>query len=445
MELETAYGVPAVGVHADAFVRLVESVARVNGMPRARRAFVPTPVMGKSSDELLAYISGDDPVNRRPFMDVVVEQLVAKVDEKDLRGVGFDRSASRFVEPDTEDNLRRRFMENRWTDYLPIILPTEERVEAMLAGTSRRPDEVVGTLRPTNYREAWEFTVEKVAVNAVMAGAEPQHLPVILALASTGLTARNSTTSSSAAMVIVNGPIRNELGMNSGIGALGPYNHANAAIGRAYGLLSQNLQGGSVPGETMMGCQGSAMSYAGATFAENEENSPWTPYHVEHGFDPEESVVSTFMIWGNVWTEGLREIWDDKIKAMLAAQDGYLGSTLVMDPIVAREFVERGFDTKEKLADWIHENVRIPARMWWGTYSAKTFYREDAENGVEPYATYWNAPPDELLPVYEKERINIAVAGGSTNAQWSAFTGAPLRRRYARAGDSPIVPIDPWR
>jgi hypothetical protein len=97
----------------------------------------------------------------------------------------------------TEDNLQRLFIENHWTDMLPIVLPTEARVEAMLKGTSHPPEKIVGRLRPTVFREAWESTVEKVAVNAVMAGARPEYLPVILALASSGITARSSSTTSS--------------------------------------------------------------------------------------------------------------------------------------------------------------------------------------------------------------------------------------------------------
>ena len=91
----------------------------------------------------------------------------------------------------------------------------------MLAHTRRQPDEVVGRMRPTHFREAWEYTVEKVAVNAVMAGARPEYFPVILAMAASGVSARGSTTSSAAAMAVVNGPIRHEIGMNAGIGAMG--------------------------------------------------------------------------------------------------------------------------------------------------------------------------------------------------------------------------------
>ena len=126
----------------------------------------------------------------------------------------------------------------------------------MLKGTSLPPDKVVGRMRPALFREFWEFTVEKVAVNAVMAGARPEYLPVILAMAASGQTARSSSTTSFATISVVNGPIRNEIGMDAGIGVLGPYNHANATIGRAFGLLSQNLQGGSVPGKSYMGSLG---------------------------------------------------------------------------------------------------------------------------------------------------------------------------------------------
>ena len=284
MALESNYGVPTVAVHTHVFARLARSVARANGMPTTRQAFVPQPVVGRSAGELRAYIEGEDPVNGRPFMQQVLEGLTQPLDDEDLAGLSFDRSAPRLLDPDTEDNLQQLFVDERWTDFLPIVLPTEERVEAMLAGTSRARDEVVGRLRPTAFREFWEFTVEKVAVNAVMAGARPEYLPVILAALASGITARSSSTTSFATIAMVNGPIRNEIGMNSGIGAMGPYNHANATIGRAYGLLSQNLQGGSVPGETYMGSQGNSYAYS-AAFAENEERSPWEPFHVQHGFE----------------------------------------------------------------------------------------------------------------------------------------------------------------
>jgi len=246
-------------------------------------------------------------------------------------------------------------------------------------------------------------------------------------------------------MAVVNGPIGRELGMNSGLGALGPYNHANATIGRAYGLLSQNLQGGSVPGESYMGCQGNNYSYTNLTFAENEGESPWAPYHLQHGFERDESAVTSFVCWGSIWTEGLREHWQDKIVSMLTSYDPFLGTILTLDPIVARELQALGFAEREDLVDWIHENVRMPAFRYWNHYAAQTFIREDALNGIEPFATYLRADPEDLIPVFEKSRIEVVVVGGSSNAQWSAFQGATLEPRYRSPAARPTVSVDEWR
>jgi len=183
MTLETGYGVPTVAVHTDKFDRVVRSVAQVNGMPGLRQVFVPQPIMGKTPAQLRAYVDGRDPISGRPVMQEVVDGLTRPFAEDELGPTEFDRSTPRLVEPDTEDNLHRLFVDNRWTDMLPIVLPTEERVAAMLAHTRRRPDEIVGRMRSTHFREHWGYTVEKVAVNAVMAGARPEYFPVILALA----------------------------------------------------------------------------------------------------------------------------------------------------------------------------------------------------------------------------------------------------------------------
>src|SRR5664279_363407 len=165
-----ADGVPTVAVHTHVFARLARNAARVNGTPTLRQAVVPQPLVGVAPAQLRAYIDGLDPVSKRPFMQELLEGLTAPLTEDDLTGVSFERSTPRLLEPATEDELHRRFEAEHWTDYLPIVLPTEERVAAMLAGTSHAPDEIVGLMRPTNYREFWEYTVEKVAVNAVMAG-----------------------------------------------------------------------------------------------------------------------------------------------------------------------------------------------------------------------------------------------------------------------------------
>src|SRR5919198_6744158 len=319
MTIDHKYRVPTVAIHTDKFVRAVNSVARVNGMPRMRQVFVPQPIMGKSPRELRAYVDGLDPISGRPVMQEIIEGLTRPFEREDLEDASFERSTPRLVEADTEANLHQLFLDRNWTDKLPIVLPTEGRVAEMLARTSRRPDEVVGHMRPTHFREYWEYTVEKVAVNAVMAGCRPEYFPVVLALAATGASARGSTTSSAAAMAVVNGPIRREIGMNWGIGAMGPYNHANATIGRAWGLLSTNLQGGSTPGLTYLGSQGNNYAYTSITFAENEERSPWEPFHVQHGFQAGDSAVSAFTgCRSTAFTLGLREhYWQKHVQNLL--------------------------------------------------------------------------------------------------------------------------------
>src|SRR5438876_3881349 len=368
MTVEATYGVPTVAMHTDKFDRVVRSVATVNGMPGLRQAFVPQPIMGKTAVQLRAYIDGTDPITGRPVMQEVIEGLTQPFNEGDLGPVEFDRSTPRLVEPDAAENLERLFLDNRWTDMLPIVLPTEERVQAMLAGTRRKPDEIVGRMRSTHFREYWEYTVEKVAVNAVMAGARPPYFPVILALAASCVTARGSSSSAVAGMSFVNGPIRDEIGMNSGTGALGPYNHANATIGRAYGLLSQNLQGGSIPGLSYMGNQGNDYSYNSLTFAENEERSPWEPFHVQRGFQATDSVVSVFGgCSSTAFTLGLRrDHWPEHVTHMLQGLDPNSAPTLLLDPIAARLFVDiAGLATKQQLIDWVYNHACLPASEYW--------------------------------------------------------------------------------
>jgi hypothetical protein len=419
------------------FERLAASATRVRGVPRLRSAYVPGTLADRTSDELRAFVEGDDPVTGRPFMEGVIAELTRPLDDADLQGLSFERETPRLLEPDTEENLRRLFEESWWTDFMPIVLPTEERVEAMLRGTSHAPDEVVGQLSPTQYREPWQYTVEKVAVNAVMAGAKPEYLPVILALASTGVTARSSSTSSIAGGAVVNGPIRHEIGMNCGTGALGPYNHANATIGRAYGLLSQNLQGGSVPGETFVGSLGNNFTYGNFTFAENEEASPWEPLHVTHGFDRDASAVTPVTpIWNYVVTWGVRETWREKMLDMLGAMDPRGGVFLVVDPSAARIFAEReGFPTKESLADWIVENATKRAGQWWDHFTTELYIRPLADQGIEPWATRAKAHPDERFRTFEQGGVEIAVVGGGTNNAYAVASG-----RYWRT-----VSVDEWR
>ena len=270
-----------------------------------------------------------------------------------------------------------------------------------------------------------------------MAGAKPEYLPVILAMAASGETARSSSTTSFAGLSVVNGPIRNEIGMNCGIGALGPYNHANSTIGRAHNLLSVNLQGGSEPGETYMGSLGNLLSYS-ATFAENEERSPWEPLHVRYGFKPTDSTVTVFR--GGRYTSsgfGPREEWQEKFRRAFAASEARESPLIVMDPIVARGFVEKGFDTKQKLIDWCADNAVLPAREYWNDQWVQSLILPHAVAGVEPYASNLKAAPDDMVKMFQADEINIVVTGGETQGAWRIYEG---RRRKGWT-----ISIDAWR
>src|SRR5947207_11620964 len=148
MTIDSGFQVPTVALHTNIFDRVVKSVSRMNGMPGMRYAFVPQPVMGKTAQELRAYVDGIDPINKRPVMQMVVEGLTRPFADNELQKAVFERSTPRLVDPGSEDELQQVFLDNHWTDMLPIVLPTEERVERMLAGTSRKRDEVVGRMRP---------------------------------------------------------------------------------------------------------------------------------------------------------------------------------------------------------------------------------------------------------------------------------------------------------
>ncbi|MEV1131870.1 UGSC family (seleno)protein [Agromyces sp. NPDC049794] len=436
--LETKYGIPTVAVHTEKFEKVVRSVTRMGGLPQAPLVFVPQPVMGKRPDELRAYVHGADPITGRAVMQEIVEGLTRPIAQSTADLPAGKTSEKRFVAPARKDRLHDLFLERDWTDKLPIVLPTERRVAEMLAGTSRRPDEIVGRMEPTENRGAWSYTVEKVAVNAVMAGARPEYLPVILALAASGRTARGSTSSSGAAMVVVNGPVRSEIGMNSGTGALGPYNHANATIGRAYGLSSQNLQGGSVPGESFMGSLGNNYTYNNITFAENEERSPWEPLHVQQGYNDDDSTVTLFFgARSTTFSLGLREQhWREHVRDMLLGTDAVTGPVLLLDPIAARQFVERGgFSSKADLIGWIHDTAKMPAGRYWDLQLVQNYIYPRATFGEEPMASGLSAAPEEPIPMFPLENINVVVVGGETNGYWQIMG----------ARHTATVSVDEWR
>ena len=142
----------------------------------------------------------------------------------------------------------------------------------------------------------------------------------------------------------MNGPVRNEIKMNAGIGALGPFNHSNAVIGRAWTLMSINLAAGAKVGETYMGSQGNNFNYNNLCMPENEEELPpgWKPFHVQHGFKPNESVVSTFNGWGFTHPDqSFGKPFHIQIPFWLQFVSPFSPVTLLLDPTIIKQLKER--------------------------------------------------------------------------------------------------------
>jgi hypothetical protein len=407
-----------------------KAAAYKRGMPAQRMTFIPHPVAFKPVPLLAEYAKGKDPVTGKVLVQEIVEALTRPLSAEEQKTGSLERSQPKLVGPDTEENLQRLFMKNGWTDGLPIVLPTPKRVAEMLKGTSHTPDEVVGQMTPGSAHEAWEYTVEKVAINAVMAGAKPEYFPVILAIASTKVPSLFASTTSFARMVVVNGPIRDEIGMNSGIGAMGPFNQANATIGRAWTLLSKNLSGAGIIGDTYLGSQGNNLSYNNVCIAENEAKSPWVPFHVQKGFKAQDSVVSVFHGWGIAHGVGVRanKGYQNQIRELLkvfnvySSPTSYAGATVLMDPLIARDLKEtEGFDTKEKLSQWLYENTLVSYSGFWDDELVISFTVALAKRGVEPFASRLEMPKDAMMPRYpDAKGINLIVLGGEANAFFQA-------------------------
>lgn len=390
-----------------------------NGMPIRYVAF-PFPVAGQPRSVHRSYVEGKDLLSGKPMMQAIIDALTLPLtDEEKKSGMPSGYAPEpRLLKPDTEANLHRLFKDKEWTDFNPIILPTEKRVAEMLKGTSRKPDEVVcryfGTTR--------EMTVEKAAVIAVMAGARVEYFPTILAVLTQASSFGNST-SSAANMIVVNGPVRKEIGMNSGIDALGPFAEANSVIGRSFTLA------GKIIGDVRLGAGaysslGSNLQYNNLCFAENEELLPegWDPISVQMGFKRTDNVVSIGSGWSYISSVGEAQIkhpphmmFRDYMRSLTG-----MAATIMMDPTVAALLKDaHGFRTKAQLGEWLAQNVEVAAGTYWGNGVNTTAMMPLALQGLAPYAAWKDLPSDTLIKPFTNPRtINVVVTGGNIQTTW---------------------------
>lgn len=307
-----------------------------------------------------------------------------------------------------------------WGDGLPTVPPTEELVDAMLAALpARRPE--LGALPPSQLVP----TPRSVAANAVMAGCRPADLPVVLAaLAAVAAKDYNlpgtlATTHPCAPMILVNGPVRERLGLNSAGNCLGQGTRANAVIGRALALVLANV-GGARPGTMDRATQGSPAKYT-FCLAENEEASPWPPYHVRRGFDAEDSVVTVMAaepphnINDHGSTSGL------EILTTVAGTMAQSGSNnvyvkgphlLILGPEHAATLHRDGW-TVPAIREWLWEQARIPVDR-----ISPSNHRQFADWGVHPDGDHYTVSTGP-------EELHIAVAGGpGKHSAWIPSFGA---------------------
>ncbi len=327
------------------------------------------------------------------------------------------------------------------TDGLPVVPPTRERVERMLEGATRDRTDLVGEV-PPNYGRA---TVEKIAINAVMAGCRPAYLPVIIAAVEAAcapafnLHGVSTSTHFSAPLIVVNGPIRTRIELNCSFGVFGPGHRANATIGRAMRLVMINV-GGAKPGETSMSTFGHPGRYT-YCIGEHEEASPWTPYHTERGFSAADSTVTLFA------GEGPHGISDHASRTAreLAGSIGwsmaglwnarhfplYSHTMLVVGPEHARTIAEDGW-SKSDLKRHLHQTIRVPYRA----------LQPDADSGEGTnlrFAKGREPGPNDLIPKFPSvEELHVVVAGGTAGRFSVAIPGW----LGTKNGSSPVtVPI----
>lgn len=367
-----------------------------------------------------------------------------------------------------------------YTDGLPIRIPTEERVREMLTGTSHKPDEMI-TYRTdrTGWGEVmkkgspvrfspmnWTATVEKVAVNAVMAGCRPEQFPVVLAVAESGCP--TGTTVFWSQWVCVSGPIAKSIGMNTGTGMMDPGCPANAAIGRSYQLMAINL-GGAIPGINRMNSIGNPFNTGGTCFAENAEALPpgWKGLNEEHGFKKSESVAmvvnTSYGIQGGQFSPGGYRALQKSGHGGVARRLGVKGRpgphnwleylipglwaneegarTFIMAPRMARHLYECGFQSKEAVYEWLWEKSHIPVKEW-KNYSWPDFHTNGGLAIEEKSGKRWRDLPDDYgVPALGKEPFdNCIIVGGGPDEVCLQLGG---RRNYG--GSYPIYGIDAWK
>jgi hypothetical protein len=392
-------GIPTVTVFSTAFAGAARVQAAGRGM--ADLPFAPIPHPMHTAPRAVVTERAD------AILDTLAERLTRHDTATEAKA--FDR-----LDPGNSLDDQELFHARGWTDGLPVVAPTADRVAAMVAASGRDPSERVGPI-PPRWRDA---TIEKIAVNAVMAGCRPEYFPVVLAALDAALdddcqlygiqTATNTTSP----LFIVNGPLTRALEINARGNVFGQGARANATIGRAVALALRNI-GGDIPGETDMSTHGHAGKFT-ACIAEAEDDSPWTPFHVDAGFAADESTVTVIGASApqNIFTYGCetgQEVLEHFIGATLGLGHNNIifptGPLFVISPEHAATMARDAIG-KRDFQNALFERARIPL----------TRFADRSVRGLHHRRARWFAQvvdPDHIGIADRPEDIRVVVAGGA--------------------------------
>ncbi|GIX46680.1 MAG: hypothetical protein KatS3mg131_0891 [Candidatus Tectimicrobiota bacterium] len=444
VELERR-GVPTVSWTAAHFVADARRSARHFGLPHLPLAVMPLPFTNQPPERIRAMVDEAWPQVVAGLTQPVADEPVPEPRVQPAEVLTFEGSDLLAAAA----QMQQQFLAEGWSDGLPLLPPTPQAVEAMLKGTTLSPDTVVATLEP-GFGLA---TVEKLAINAVMAGCQPPHLPVLIAavrcLAEPRMYLRNKAMSTGphAPLLLVNGPLAKTLRLNAGCCALGPGapSYANTVIGRAVRLIMMNV-GHTYPGVSDMDTIGSPLKYS-LCVAENVDDSPWPPYHVEKGFDAETSTVTVQFVYGMCELHDFSSTTPERLAAVFCtaitnvAQVGtglwLIGrradprygveekehNLLLVCPEHARLFAEAGW-SKARLRQHLYAKARLPFETLMLNKEAQAFAL------AHPELQWLHDSPQTLLPVVEDpECFDIAVVGGAAGrGAYFYGAGAPVTK-----------------
>ena len=341
------------------------------------------------------------------FVDAMLESAGAKP-------TGFPRAFRETlkVKGDGLEEFNELFLARGWGDGLPLIPPTPERVAAMAAGYDLPAEFSIATLAPLG----GVATVENIAVNAVMAGCEPRHMPLLVAAVEAvsepefDLMGHATTTNPDAVLMIVSGPIVEKMGLNAGTGTFGRGSRANASISRALHLIIQNV-GGSRPGITDMSTLGQPGDFV-MFLAENSAASPWPSFHTEFGFLPERNVVTVAAAEGYSGIMGIGCTRPEYLGLVAAWMRGHdrpaRGDILLIVAQDTAEMLAREGWTRQSMREYIFKEAQIPHAEW-----VKQFRGERGQKKGVPESVLSVTDPARMIPKPFVEHLSIIVAGGT--------------------------------